>query len=178
MSHDPPLHLRNGVPVGGDGGHAIEEDDDPDQRGKQQPGGVVGSPGKVQTDLLSKVASGGGEEGRKGEGRERGMEGGGKREREERSGGEGRGGERSGGEEEGEREGRGGEREREERRGGEGRDREEGRRGKGEGRRGAGMAGEGRGREGRGGKGKRREAGVRLDCVGNLWLYLPLTGCC
>ena len=91
MSHDPPLHLRNGVPVGGDGGHAIEEDDDPNQRGKQQPGGVVASPGKVQTDLLSKVASGGGEEGRKGEGRE-GMGRGGKEGRR----GEGRGRERRG----------------------------------------------------------------------------------
>ena len=50
--------VRNSVPVGGDGGEAVEEDDNAKQGDRQEPGGVESDPGEIDANFLSEVPPG------------------------------------------------------------------------------------------------------------------------
>ena len=51
-------NVRDGISAGGDGGEAIEEDDDPEEGDGEEPSGVESNPREVDPNLLTKVASG------------------------------------------------------------------------------------------------------------------------
>ena len=55
LTHVVSLGARlNGDPVAVHGGHPVEEDEDADHRGREQPARVEAQPGEVDRDLKSK----------------------------------------------------------------------------------------------------------------------------
>jgi hypothetical protein len=55
--HVERTNVRDGISAGGDGGEAIEEDDDPEEGNGEEPSGVESNPREVDRNLLPKVAS-------------------------------------------------------------------------------------------------------------------------
>ena len=49
------LYLRNSIPVCGNGGKAIKEDDNAKERDREEPGRVESNPSKIDANFFTKI---------------------------------------------------------------------------------------------------------------------------